>query len=388
MSKLNGTAVEHSRRRPSLDSLTVLRFFAAMAVVISHFAENRIVPVSERLIYVLDGGRTAVSLFFVLSGFVLAYNYPNLHGRVQRRNFYVARIARIYPMVLLSLLLGAIGTLYAWNRPGILLDWYSLKSPDVRTLLVALCSQISMTTGWFPFASINQPWNGPAWSISCEVFFYALFPLLILWIGSWSRRSVLAVCGAIWLIQGLWIATLTEYLPYNRSGFLIAQFPFTHLVEFVFGIAAWRIWSGAALGWKCRAASLIVTLSLLSALAFSAPFRPVYWLMSPLFAVLVGLIACGTKARSWRRCRILLLGEASYSLYLIHVPLIRVYQMMGVPRGYWGYVAIVATIVLSVVLYKWCETPSRRFVRSHFGKVESGGQVAQSNTDRASRVVA
>lgn len=359
--------------RPSLDSLTGLRFLAAMAVVVSHFSETGLAPVDGRIVGFLDGGRTAVSLFFVLSGFVLAYNYPALTGRIPRWNFYVARIARIYPVVLLGLVLGTVGTIYAWSRPGVLLDWFALPSPDPVKLGAALGAQLTMTTGWLPFAALNQPWNGPAWSISCEIFFYALFPLLIVGFRRWSRRTVVTVAAGAWLVQGLWILALLEWLPESRSGFLTVQFPLTHLAEFALGIAAWRLWStGPALDRRSRGAALLATVAGLAALAHLAPTEPAYWPMTPLFAVLVALLASGGRRRSWLALpAMLLLGEASYSLYLLHFPLIRIYQVAGIGPGIAGWVAMAATVLVSIVVFRWYETPLRRLIRRRLRRSET-----------------
>ncbi|MET0188805.1 MAG: acyltransferase [Pseudonocardia sediminis] len=366
--------VPEQGRRPSLDSLTGLRFLAAAAVVVSHFSETGLAPVGHGVVGFLDGGRTAVSLFFVLSGFVLAYNYPALAGRVPRWNFAVARIARIYPVVLLGVVLGAVGMVHAWSRPTILLSWFALPSPDPAALWASFVAQLSMTTGWLPFASLNQPWNGPAWSISCEVFFYALFPVLIVWFRRWSPRTVLAVAVGAWVVQGLWILALLEWLPASRSGFLTVQFPLTHLTEFVLGIAAWRLWSSApAIDRRVRVAALLATLAGLAVLALLAPTEPAYWPMAPLFAVLVALLASsGGRRRSWLALPVmLLLGEASYSLYLLHFPLIRIYQIAGVTPGIAGWIAMGMTVVLSVVVFRWYETPLRRAIRRRLRRDET-----------------
>jgi peptidoglycan/LPS O-acetylase OafA/YrhL len=357
-----------AERRPSLDSLTGLRFLAAMAVVLSHFTETGLVQVDSWVVNALDSGRTAVSLFFVLSGFVLAYNYRELAGRVPRWNFYVARLARIYPVVLLGIAIGALGVVYAWTRPNLLLSWFALESADLG-LLASLGAQLTMTTGWLPFAALNQPWNGPAWSISCEMFFYALFPLLIIWFRRWSRPTVAVAALTVWVAQGLWIAVLTHYVPANRGGFLIAQFPLTHLAEFVLGIAAWRLWSGNPIDRRIRGIALAGTMAGLVTIALWAPISPAYWPMTPLFALLVVLLAARGKARSWLALPVmLLLGEASYSLYLLHLPLVRVYEMVGVPPGPAGWVVMAATVLISVVVFTWYEAPLRRFIRRRLAR--------------------
>ena len=105
-----------------LPALTGLRFVAALLVVVHHVmrhfrpgivptdAQDPVIAVFERLLYaVLYEGGIAVDFFFVLSGFILTYNYVNQAGgqRVSGPGFYIARIARIYPAYIFSLFVAA-----------------------------------------------------------------------------------------------------------------------------------------------------------------------------------------------------------------------------------------------------------------------------------------
>ncbi|CAN7459439.1 hypothetical protein LJR034_002934 [Caballeronia sp. LjRoot34] len=83
--------------------------------------------------------------------------------------------------MLLSLGLSALVTAYLLNGgdSSLMLDRYALRSSVYISLAVSLICQLLLLNAWFPFAAIHQPWNGPSWSISCEAFFYALFPLLL-----------------------------------------------------------------------------------------------------------------------------------------------------------------------------------------------------------------
>lgn len=223
-----------------LPALTGLRFFAAFAVLLSHFDHRALISVPTAVTDFLDGGRTAVSLFFVLSGFILAYNYAGMSGRTDRVKFYASRIARIYPVTLLSLCVGAVGVVYAVlnQGTGALMDWYALKDASVFNLGGSLLAQLTMTIGWLPTASLNQPWNAPAWSIACEMFFYALFPLLIVRMRRMTMKRVGLLLVATFAFQCLIVWASRAFAPTGQKGFLVSQFPVTHLFEFVVGIAA------------------------------------------------------------------------------------------------------------------------------------------------------
>ena len=91
-----------------INTLTSLRFFFALAVFAHHVIANvnRFINLPENISRILDEGFIGVGFFFILSGFVLTYSYQNkiLTNTVSKKDFYIARFARIYPMHLLTLL--------------------------------------------------------------------------------------------------------------------------------------------------------------------------------------------------------------------------------------------------------------------------------------------
>lgn len=374
-----------------LPALTGLRFLAASAVLISHFDHRSLISVPSALIDYLDGGRTAVSLFFVLSGFILAYNYVDLSGKGDRVKFYASRVARIYPVTLLALGIGAAGMLYAAlnSDSGVLQDWYALKDTNVFNVWGSFLAQLTVTTGWLPTASLNQPWNSPAWSIACEAFFYALFPLLIIRLRKMTLRRIgLVLVGAL-VLQCLIIWSARAFAPAGQKGFLVSQFPLTHLFEFLVGIAAALFFLRGGAEWirrgPRRSLLLVGSLFPLALLAYFRPVDPAYLLMSPLFAVLILALAtpCRRRPSALAWGPLVLLGEASFSLYMIHVPLMNLFSIAR-PSHMFGWLLIAITVFLSVLVFKYYETPARFRVRTailgrglrHGDKaVEAGGSV-------------
>lgn len=357
-----------SRPTP-LRALTGLRFFAALAVLLCHYSQMGLARVPDALITALDGGRPAVSLFFVLSGFVLTYNYDGgLRTGLALRDYYVARFARIYPVHLLGLGIGIVtATLaVALGRFEELLTWYSVHLDVSGTLLSSFFAQLGLLTAWLPFASLNQPWNGPAWSISCEAFFYLLLPFLLsrLTRASGKLLSSYVVLGL--LVQGAFIIGVEIALPPSRSGFLISQFPLVHLYEFVVGIcsAKWLVMGGER--FKQSAAGLRWTLLAVVAgiviLSITQPVRPVYFLLSPLFAVLivcVGLL--GSRIMEHRL--VVLLGESSFALYILHVPMGNLLRVFNAPESN-GVTHVLGVILMSVLVFRYYEEPMRKALRS------------------------
>jgi peptidoglycan/LPS O-acetylase OafA/YrhL len=361
--------------RSALPALTSIRFFAALWVVVSHLAVMGYVNFSAPVRWVAGDSRPAVTFFFVLSGFILAHNYGDgLDGEGMRR-FYVARFARIYPMLVFSLLLAAPVTaiLLISDDRAHLFEWYGIPGNPTLPLIASLLAQLFCLTAWLPFSALNQPWDGPTWSISCEAFFYLAFPLLVAFVKRLTpgQRGMLLLAG--FCAQGLWIAALLRFVPASRSGHLVSQFPLTHLFEFVLGIAVQcycrelqrggRSFDRAALG-----ASLLAVLAV-GVLSVWRPVEPAYYLLSPCFALLVGSFAL-QKRPAWGLLGLrpmVVLGEASFSLYLIHVPLIHLAELAGI--GQRGALALLAGLVaLSVILFLTIERPMRAAILRRYAQ--------------------
>jgi len=150
-------------RRPNIDSLTGLRFFAALYVVLFHtqLALATKHHISRTWSTFMGHGYVAVSLFFVLSGFVLTYNYADRWSEIPFQRFLLARFARIYPVYILALLLQF---------------RFYLPAATIHSALAV----IFMVQSWTVMPSeLPASWNYPAWTLSIEWFFYLCFPLLI-----------------------------------------------------------------------------------------------------------------------------------------------------------------------------------------------------------------
>jgi peptidoglycan/LPS O-acetylase OafA/YrhL len=164
-----------------LDALTSLRFFAAALIVIGH---SHPLFGSCGLANAAPLGQ-GVSFFFVLSGFILSWNYPSLVGTKERINFWVARFARIWPLHAVTCLMW-IAIVANFKPSGF--GW------DI-TCLLKLISNLLLVQAWIPLHDWALSYNGVSWSISAEFFFYALFPILVTFIQK-SWHKVLFICGA------------------------------------------------------------------------------------------------------------------------------------------------------------------------------------------------
>jgi peptidoglycan/LPS O-acetylase OafA/YrhL len=210
-------------------ALTGLRGVAALYVVFFHYFSP--LSLTSPAMCLLGHGYLAVDLFFVLSGFVMALNYAGLFSQGIRgsavRTFLSRRMARIYPLYLLTLLIAT----------GLVLIGYLNFTPG--SLARTFWPNLLMVQNWGNWESIETP----AWSISTEWFAYMLFPFLLTWISYRSRARRLTVF--ILCMTGLF--TLAGFFtnPYDHLKVFDLTKGYPSLIrcvsEFTLGILSYRI---------------------------------------------------------------------------------------------------------------------------------------------------
>jgi peptidoglycan/LPS O-acetylase OafA/YrhL len=354
-------------------ALTSIRFLAALTVVLSHYRELGLFHTPVPFFVFVDGGRSAVSLFFVLSGFILTYTYRDELATQSPRNFYVARVARIYPNVLFALALASITTAYLVisHDNVLLLKWYALKSAINLSLVVSFICQVLLITAWLPFAAINQPWNGPASSVSCEAFFYAVFPLVLARFVKMRAATLAVTLVGIWIAQGLMLVFFKTAIPVARGHFLAGTLPLCRIAEFMLGMGAalaFQALRARGVSMHGRGTALVsCSVVVLSILALWRPVTPVFYPQSPFFATLILGLALlerpvlGVLNQRW----LVRAGEASYALFLIHLPLAYLAWLAGF-RANNGWIPLAFTLLFSIVVFAYFEEPMRRRIRARF----------------------
>ena len=375
-------------KNPQLRSLTGLRFFLAIWVVIYHqtlpaggMLNSMVETFPPVLQAFLRTGYAPVSVFFVLSGFVLAYSY-SLETRFSSdsiRKFAVARFARIYPGYFCGLLL---------MIPFVLPP--SFKNLTVLDMARAPLSLL-MLQSWIPETAIS--WNGPGWSISVEMLFYLSFP--VLGVSLWklrNRTAWLTAAALIWLFSmllPLWsvsasvqdfgtVSALVDVPTSNHIANFIRFHPLVRLPEFCFGILLARIFANL----KSEGHPLIGRGYLLYMPALSVAFVAIAaagriphpllhnGLLLPVYGMLILGLALGGGAIDGFLSHpvIEFAGAASYSTYILHGPLSCwfpiVYFLGLMPVG------ILATCLYLVVLlaitglfYSYVEQPANIFLK-------------------------
>ena len=293
----------------NLKPLTAIRFLAAMWVVAFHFWPNLAgVAGTPRLV---EKGYLGVELFFVLSGFILSHVYLQGfgEGRFRYGNFLWARLARIYPLHLATLMgvgiMGAAALALGFRLSHPILDFPSLPA---NLLLVH-------AWGLAPQAA----WNHPSWSISAEWFAYVTFPAFA-WV-AWRLRDRpnLAVGAALVLLFGLY-AGFAEVTGKSLTSATIAWGALRIAPCFAYGCAVFLLWrSGAVktrLGSKLSVA-LFASAALLAA-QVRAPDAAIVAAFGGLMLSLAGLTSTGSKWLS--SAPAVYLGEVSFAVYMVCIP--------------------------------------------------------------------
>jgi peptidoglycan/LPS O-acetylase OafA/YrhL len=349
-----------------------LRFFAAALIAFQHAGS----PSFFGLGISLFDTRQAVSFFFVLSGFILSHAYRNLRAGDGLRQFWAARIARLWPAHVATAVLAMLAV---------------VPTTDVSSGLKALVNFLLLQS-WIPLKSWYYSVNAVSWSISTELFFYVAFPFLL---AGARERSWRLVALAIALISGAIAFCSIDGLPAVETapgvtawGILYIS-PLTRFAEFLGGMVAYqaavsiasraKAWSLAkSSGYEVAAcllafAAMVGCTSLADAISASAPQASVWIRVAgpfPMFgAALAALYAeRGVVSRllSWRP--LVYLGEISFALYLLHQLVLRwMFAHYREPiLASWGAAYLLywfASLAGAAAIFHWIEQPARPLLK-------------------------
>lgn len=309
-------------RKAPLPALTGLRTLLAVNIMFFHFTP----PHMQLLSPFMENGFVFVGFFFLLSGFVLAYNYSERALTLSARNFWVARFARLYPIYLVGLALSFQMFQAEWQvRPH--LDFAE------GVILTPLLLQ-----GWSPLLATF--WNTVGWTLSSELLLYAAFPWLI---RAWSIRlpHLNTTTRLVLLFLALWLAGMVPhsiYLwlnpdhltqPANRYTYAywlraLKYTPPSYICMFLAGITLGKLQLLLKITHRQRFALAAAAIVAIATFFYTAVAHVPYVLMHaglllPLFAALtVGLSGAHPIASilSWRP--ILKIGETTFCLYILH----------------------------------------------------------------------
>jgi peptidoglycan/LPS O-acetylase OafA/YrhL len=302
-----------------------------------------------------------VSFFFVLSGVVLTWS-----GRPgqPRRDFYWRRFARIYPAHAVTAVI-AIG-LYLFVMP---------PHKDLWAGLLAL----ALVHAWIPVPGVYSAANGVSWSLSCEAFFYALFPGMVGRLSRWSRRrraaAVAAVIGAC--STAAVVCSFVANGRYDTAGYMS---PPVRSGEFVLGIAiglalreGWVPRVRPAVAWAATLAAAAVALWIGVLCDWPVPrgFADVLT-VGPLACVLVAYAGRDLTGRATMMARpwAVYLGKVSFAFYLVHQlildlvmkTLVPLHDRASGPLAWRSALALVLSLLAAMAVHHGVELPCQRLL--------------------------
>lgn len=312
-------------------------------------------------------GYISVDFFFLLSGYILAVVYLTRDQPVKTGPFFRARFARVYPLFLLTLLL---------DVPNLLLDRardFGWKIAAFKTTVV-FAGKLAMLQAWIPQL---RGLDDPNWSLSVETIFYLSFPFL---------------GPVLWKLRGprLWIVAVAVYLGgvaisfesfQHIHGELSSHLPPVNMFTFALGILLARWQSLNAREHRISKRTTRIVAFAVSAQGLICLGAVVYWSPQiPNFNLLVGLLVPSFLAWIWAFSQsewlptkllsapwLVVLGEASFGLYLFHIPVYKFFVRLG-----WNHTPafpmfLGTSIGLSVLSFYYFETPVRHWIlkRAH-----------------------
>jgi len=350
-----------------IEQLTFTRFIIIILVLFAHDTTG---PYLDSLLFfplgaLIRSGSTGVSYLFILSGFVMTLVYYRPGEKFNFLNFWRTRFIRMYPLYIFAFLLTCI---YYYD------SLFRIKPEKILANIFILQS-------WIP--KYAQSFNYVSWSMTVEVFFYAFFPFFLLWAYRQSTRKLIRFSLIVWAVsatvfQILWIGYFEQYREF------VLYFPLLYFNSFVMGVtgAVWYLREGREenLSTGKRLAVLIVSFLVLAAYTvISTDFmpslphfiQPITGFLSPLLVFFIVALALDQSFIS----RILVhpvlvnLGELSYAIYILHIPVKWLYEWGLESAGVANVQHILdltflpLILLVAYVVHFYLDTPIRKWLK-------------------------
>ncbi|HWZ51260.1 MAG TPA: acyltransferase [Granulicella sp.] len=357
-------------RKPPLTALTGLRTLLALSIVFFHFTP----PHMEMLAPVFDNGFVFVGFFFLISGFILSYNYAERPTPLLKRDFWIARFSRLYPVYLVAL---------ALSFQMLQSEWTARSHSEFfqGLILTPLLLQ-----GWLP--NLATFWNTVAWTLSCEFMLYIAFPWLIRIPLPERPTRLIALLLTLWLIglvpHTLYILLNPDHLSAAADRYtgtywirVLKYTPPSYICTFLCGVTLGRLHARLPLRASQRlllAASSLAVLGLSFYIALPhVPYILLHGgLLMPLFAALtLGLSGPHLLTSAFSIRPLVYLGQSTFCLYLLHFNvflLIRSTRLMERLHlaAFDPWITYAAIVALALTVHRFVETPARKALTRRF----------------------
>lgn len=339
--------------KAQINALTSTRAVAAIMVVIHHFADA-VFPFSA-LPKVFHSGNIAVSYFFVLSGFVLFISYHD--ETISFGDFFKRRVARIVPVYILALVLMILVAACFLN--------YSLNDTAFKEIaLSGLFLQAYVPS--YPLVL-----NSPAWTISVEMFFYALFPLLLLLLNK-NRPAFVSVMVLLFLLAQYF------HLKYYAQRWSLPDSivdtvffnPVMHINQFLIGMTGGYLFLNKRTIMPKSGWVTLALFGLMVALIAARPDKLSYQvgLIAPVFMLFIFSVAV-SQPTFLNAKAFVFLGEISYGIYILQFPIFKFLKAineryMHISVQYFFFIGLAVLLVVSALSYVMFEKPLRRKINT------------------------
>nr|WP_042250170.1 acyltransferase [Nitrospina sp. Nb-3] len=357
-----------------------MRGLAALGVVVWHYRHftpfapslETERPFNAPLLFFYNSGFVMVDLFFCLSGFIFFWKYAESIQRreIDFKKFLYLRWTRLYPLHLTTLLFVAIAQFLIHSNHNAA---FVYQFNDVRHFVLNLF----MVSQWGLEEGLS--FNGPAWSISVEMFLYIAFFGVVF---AFGRRNALAA---------VLLAALGWFLYANYYDWIILKATIGEgLVSFFMGGFAYKVYNAVTRdnGPRVPAALALSATGMLAfwGIVYFLTYHPGPWAAAlgnwffwtvvlgfPVTVLFLGLVDYSKRAEAVFR-KLAFLGDISYAVYLLHFPVQLLFFFAGQkgaidftsPAIFLLYVG--GTVGIAWLVYHGFEVPARRFLRKRFSK--------------------